>query len=494
MKKLALLVAVLFAACYEEHLERPAPPHPIRYGRILSMVPKLLRVDLYDAGLPGAAQGLEFTVAESGVVRTPDREAVQYLMRHDQKIALVLDYSSSMDYDLVESSARAFLARLNDNQKVAIYTFADTVRRESIYTPDKKFLSEALDCTDLDLATAKNECVREPWAKRKSILRTDVFKAVRRVIDELPDVDVDRQVAVVVTDGNHDQSNSTLRLAVLRDAATLGVPVFILALNGEEGGEALRELAGVNAGEYIPAQGDVAVELGFDRIAAALTPSVTLVYQAYDSGRRLPLEISAHGGRWASSFAVDVSAASAGQMDLPIVIAQPFGGLPGGTSRLDLDAVYFPSQVTQADVILTWSGDIKLEAKNADVGAKMLTGLAFGAVSDWTYSAYGEWQTQATKAVAFKLTGPATSHGRSGRLVSIPALVSPGLDVDEVVLNVAVRINGRTYLECIPAHFVNLDRAVPNPVACSLTPDSDGDGKSDWAEAAYGSNPVFFNP
>jgi hypothetical protein len=487
---------LLLAGCYEEHLAPPAPPHPIRTGRILSMAPKQLRVDLFDAGLPGPAANQDFRVAEAGVVRTGDPETVQYLARPDEKIALLLDYSSSMNWELVEAQARNFLSRLTDNQKVALYSFADVVRRESIYTFDKKFLTARLDCARLDLATEKSDCVREPWARRKGILRTDVFQALAAAAADLPRVDVDRHVIVVVTDGRNDIHNVTLAQTVHDAVVRLGVPVFILDMNAGAANPSLAGLAALNAGEYIAATDEVGAGLGFDRITAAITPAVTLVYQAYDAARGLPLTIALADRPWQTALAVDVAWASASALERPVVIAQVFGGEAGGTSRLDLDAVYFPSQVTQVEAVITWRGDVRLKLDGLAPVPESLDGLPYAAAPGWTLKSYGEWQdsaTQPVKAVAFAVSGVATKVGQSGRLLSIPALVSPGLDAAEVHFQIALRINGRTYLDCVPAQFVNLARPVPAaPAACVGAADSDGDGKTDWAEALYGGNPGSF--
>lgn len=170
----------------------------------------------------------EFTVLEDG--RPVELDGFERTVR-DFDLVIVLDVSGSMSGQIgvVQSAAESLVARLDDEDQVAVYAFNHGLRRVSPMTADKGLARKA---------------IRELSASGGTAL----YDSLLQVLEELPVTGVGRTVVVVFSDGR-DESSLVPLSAVVARARKMRVVVYSVATEEvADGGKGRFDLEQITSG------------------------------------------------------------------------------------------------------------------------------------------------------------------------------------------------------------------------------------------------------
>jgi len=200
-------------------------------------------------------------------------------------LILALDLSASMQgapLQQAREAARSFLSGLNQNDQVALLTFATEVTQLSEFTSDREALHGAIDAAAAEGWTALNEAV---------------YEAATLAGTQPPG----RKAIVVLTDGVDTKSALFLDDAIAQ-AQKLGVPVYTIGLDTEAQADTLQRLSFLTGGAYLEAPTAEELNDRFQTVSHQLRQQYMITYtsavRADDQEHSLVVEVE-YGGETA---------------------------------------------------------------------------------------------------------------------------------------------------------------------------------------------------
>jgi len=146
-------------------------------------------------------------------------------------LLLVLDRSSSVDWDEVRTIARRFIEHLSDRDRVGIVSFAESARLDLALTPDRAQALQTLEAMEPGTQTALGDGLA---------LGIDELARTRR-----PDA---RALVVVPTDGVHNAGRPPR--SVIERAQEEGIPLYPIGMSAAARRQLLSELARRTGGVF----------------------------------------------------------------------------------------------------------------------------------------------------------------------------------------------------------------------------------------------------
>lgn len=215
-------------------------------------------------GVP--SQNLRFLVKENG--EEIDAE-VTSLGGQDLEVVLLVDTSGSMNGEPMEAARAAgleFLDKMPATVPISVQGFGARAGAATEFTTDRDVLTAAI------LALTPSG-------------ETALYDALVTASKAFADSDVDRKVAVVVTDGGDTVSEATLEEAIAILSFTDIEVQAVSLLTSESDPAALQQIVDARDGSVAAATDPVGLSQAYDEIAALLVNRFSLAWETPNGGR-----------------------------------------------------------------------------------------------------------------------------------------------------------------------------------------------------------------
>jgi VWFA-related protein len=179
--------------------------------------------------------GADFSVQVDGVPQKVEHLSSAMDHGHYLAVALLVDGSGSMKPHLGQArkAAAAFIERTGRDDRVAIFSCAESLLLHQDFSTDRSLAREAL-------------------AGVKAGRNTAIFDAIKEVLALFKNVPARRQALMVLSDGHDNRSRSTIA-EIIQLARDAGVPLFTIGLGPGSDDRSLRRLSAETGGEFYKA-------------------------------------------------------------------------------------------------------------------------------------------------------------------------------------------------------------------------------------------------
>ena len=217
-------------------------------------------MDINDNPIRKLAQE-NFSTFENGYIQDI-LQFSQLIYNHPMSFALVIDRSSSMDYDttLMRGGAHFFINLMRLKDKGAIFKFAGNIHKYQELTSDTQKLHRAIDSSFVDLD------------------RSRFYDATYQAIDEIKNESLPKFI-ITLSDGSNKGSVRT-KEEVIQQALAKEVKIFCIGLGGEiDSGEVnLEEISGRTKGKYYKAKNENTLDWIFEEIYSEIIQEYQIIY------------------------------------------------------------------------------------------------------------------------------------------------------------------------------------------------------------------------